>query len=78
MLSFQQAKEKTAADVIKLMLTSNQFGPEGFNGLTDKEAEHVISWINPVINIKDKHVGRREEFTDIIDSIYNSDLFYLI
>ena len=76
MLSFQQAKEKTAADVIELMLTSKQFGPEGLNGLTDKEADHVISLINPVINIKDKHVGRREEFTDIIDSIYKSDLFF--
>tara|TARA_B100000886_G_C20388312_1_gene477104 strand:- start:443 stop:1273 length:831 start_codon:yes stop_codon:yes gene_type:complete len=76
LLSFQQAKEKTSADVIKLMLTSKEFGPEGLNGLTDKEADYVISLINPVIDIKDMHVGRREEFTDIIDSIYKCDLFF--
>ena len=76
LLSFQQAKEKTAADVITLMLTSKDFGPEGLNGLTDKEADYVISLINSVIDIKDIHVGRREEFTNIIDSIYKSDLFF--
>ena len=46
LLKFQQAKEKTAADVIKLMLTSKEFGPEGLNGLTDKEADYVLSLIH--------------------------------
>ena len=57
------------------MLTSKEFGPKGLNGLTDEEADHVISLIDPVINIKDNHVGRGE-FTDIINSIYKSDLFF--
>ena len=39
---FKAKENKTAADVIKLMLTSPEFGPEGLNGYNDNEAEQVL------------------------------------
>jgi hypothetical protein len=40
--AFKTKENKTAADVIKLMLTSTEFGPEGLNGYSDNEAEQVL------------------------------------
>lgn len=40
--AFKIKKNKTAADIIFLMLTSQEFGPKGLGGLNDQEAKQVL------------------------------------
>ena len=42
MNAFKIKKNKTAADIIFLMLTSPEFGPKGLGGLNDQEAKQVL------------------------------------